>query len=793
MDWFLKHPQWLYSESIELSNNSIYKEKYQFADKTFISTGHVLVHKDRTEHYPVLIVYPEATPYVPPTVYVLENCMNEKTVRKCSLLSPKEIKEEIRRNIRFINRRHQNGDGSICFLETGDLHGENAEIYPIKAIIKRLRAWLSGKIPKDSREVELFAHFRDKYRDCQYLLPDLFFNTEVVKGVFFAAVPSVILTNFFTNIWHKTYMGVCIVGENKAGVSLPPKIYANEGRILFADLPGKLPEFMKDKKNARVQGYIDAEKVIEGYWWDIDQEPDSSIGIDMLADYIGKKNRNKGFEELVNSLKSPLSRLSDVIHLGLRFPGRWRDKDWQMFRLERGSRPRIVSLKGQELKKELKETLLDYSLKAVYQEYLTEEYFHMRNKGRAERNILKKSNISIIGCGALGSEISDCLSKAGVGNLTFVDKEVFKTHNAVRHSLGINRANYPKVWGMVEHSWLHNPFVKVNPAQSNILETALGEYLSKGSIGISSIADDNVESYLNEKAVERNETVFYCRALRGGKVARVFRVIPKRDACKNCLAIYSKEHNPEFIDIPPDENLPVLTTECNNPIRPASAADLKIIASLTARIIIDYLQGNGTNKNHWIWSTEPLSRFDIDSSKIGGIYAQYIPPHRDCPTCQRLRNKKVFIGEEAYELMKHECKGPMSVETGGILIGHMTEKGNYVILRATQPGPNAVKTQMSFERDEKFCQKELENALKELGSKGIYLGEWHYHPKGSNFPSGVDIRSLTEIAQQENYRIDKPILIILSSAFEYAITIHDRNSQCVQLALNVVRNAEGIK
>lgn len=792
MDWFLKHPQWLYSESIALSNNSIYKEKFQFADKTFISTGDILVHKDHTEYYPILIVYPEATPYVPPTVYVLENSMNEETTRKYSLLLPKEIKEEIRQNIRFITRRHQNEDGSVCFIETGDLHGESAEIYPIKCIIKRIRTWLSGKI-KDSREVELFAHFRDKYRDCQYLLPDLFFDAEVVKGVFFAGLPSIILTNLFMNIWHKTYMGICIVGENEAGLSLPPKIYANEERILFTDLPDNLLEFIKDKKNARVQKCINAEKIIEGYWWDIDQEPDPFIGINTLADYIGKKNRTKGFEELIHSLKDPLNKVGNVIHLGLRFPGRWRDKDWQMFRLERGCRSPIVNLHEQELEKELKERLLDYSVKAVYQEYLTEEYFHMRNKGRAERDILKKSNISIIGCGALGSEISDCLCKAGVGNLTFIDKEVFKTHNAVRHSLGINRANFPKVLGMAEHSWLHNPFVKVNPVSSNVLETALDEYLSKGSIGISSIADDNVESYLNEKAVEQNETVFYCRALRGGKVARVFRVIPTRDACKNCLAIYSKEHNPKFVDIPEDEDLPVITTECNNPIRPASAADLKIIASLTARIIIDYLQGNCTNKNHWIWATEPLGKFDIESSKIGGMYAQYIPPHPDCPICQRLRNKKVSISKEAYELMKHECEGSRGIETGGILIGHITEKGNYIISRATQPGPNAVKTQILFERDEKFCQKELENALKELGSKGIYLGEWHYHPKGSNFPSGIDIKSLTEIAQQKNYHIDKPILIILSSAFEYAITIHDRNSQCVQLPLNVVRNIEEIK
>lgn len=60
----------------------------------------------------------------------------------------------MRTKAKYFNRRHQNEDGSICFIETGDLHSENAERYQIKEIIKRIRIWLSGKIPKDSREIE---------------------------------------------------------------------------------------------------------------------------------------------------------------------------------------------------------------------------------------------------------------------------------------------------------------------------------------------------------------------------------------------------------------------------------------------------------------------------------------------------------------------------------------------------------------------------------------------------------------------------------------------------------------
>ena len=106
MDWFSKHPQWLYSESIGLSNNSIYRENYQFIDKTFVSTGEIIVHKENTERYPILIVYPEATPYFPPTIYILMNPLDEITAKSYAQISPEEIKKAVKGNIRFFNRRH---------------------------------------------------------------------------------------------------------------------------------------------------------------------------------------------------------------------------------------------------------------------------------------------------------------------------------------------------------------------------------------------------------------------------------------------------------------------------------------------------------------------------------------------------------------------------------------------------------------------------------------------------------------------------------------------------------------
>jgi integrative and conjugative element protein (TIGR02256 family) len=780
MSWFSCHTEWLYRETIDLANSSIYKEQFQFIDRTLISSGDIIVHKGKTTYHPILIVYPDATPYIPPTIYTLKASLDEETMRQLSTLPPNEIGGKVQDKVTFAERRHQNIDGSICFLEAGDLHSENAEAYPVKEILKRIRTWLAGRIPKDSPEVELFYHFRQRSNDLQYLLPDPFFDTEIVKGRYFASLSAVI-----QDIPPKTYIGTAIMGENKGGIAILPKVYINDGLILFAQTPD-LRKLLIEGKTAEIDKEKGKGNLIEGSWWDINEEPVPFSTIDILAKYLGKNDETKGIAELLKTLNKELKKLEDIIHIGLRFPGRHREKDWQMLRLRRKGRPPVL----REDVEEFKTRLSDYAIEAVYQEYITEEYFHLRNKGRADRSILKGAKVSIIGCGALGSETADALGKAGIGQLILVDKETMKAHNAVRHCLGINRTGFFKTLAMREAVYLHNPFVKTESASLNILFSKLDSYLPEGVVGISTIADDNVEAYLNEAAVTENRTVFYCRGLRGGKAARIFRVIPHSDACKTCLSLYRQDKNQSFVDIEEDKDLPAITNECNNPVRPASAADIKAFAGIFARIIIGYLQGTDAEKNHWIWTTEALEGLKLENPTQGSLFSWNILPHPNCPTCQKLEEKKVYMLREAYEFAKEESSASKDIETGGILLGYRTSDGKYVITRSIGPGPKAVRTATWFEKDTEYCQGEIEKTFIELAEKGLYLGEWHYHTIGGNSPSGIDIKSLKEIAAQGNYRIDKPIMIIFSPALECAITIHDKTGQCVKLPIQVIGREE---
>ena len=310
------------------------------------------------------------------------------------------------------------------------------------------------------------------------------------------------------------------------------------------------------------------------------------------------------------------------------------------------------------------------------------------------------------------------------------------------------------------------------------MEKKLIEYIETNSIGISSIADDNVESYLNQQAVINRLTMFYSRVLRGGKTARIMRVIPGVDACLTCLSLYNSDNDDKYINIPEDQDLPIIMNECNNPIRPASAADIKLVASITSRIIIEFLEGKKSQFNQWIYFSEDLSSstsLKYSSTYPYSVFADKIEIHPRCPLCNSNDEKiNIIISNDTNNLILKEVDNAKNIETGGILIGKK-ESNNVFVKIATLPGPNAVKEKCYFLRDRKYCQNILDKEFSNYGNVSIYVGEWHYHPTGRNFPSNQDLKSLAEISGSVNYLTDEPIMIIASKNREISCTVHPVN------------------
>ncbi len=106
------------------------------------------------------------------------------------------------------------------------------------------------------------------------------------------------------------------------------------------------------------------------------------------------------------------------------------------------------------------------------------------------------------------------------------------------------------------------------------------------------------------------------------------------------------------------------------------------------------------------------------------------------------------------------------------MIGYKDKTGAVCVETASGPGPKAIKETARFSRDVEYCQNMVNESYRKYGDKGLYVGEWHYHPSSDNKPSNLDLLSLTEIAEQKEYVLDKPIMIIFSNKLELSCTVH---------------------
>jgi integrative and conjugative element protein (TIGR02256 family) len=87
-------------------------------------------------------------------------------------------------------------------------------------------------------------------------------------------------------------------------------------------------------------------------------------------------------------------------------------------------------------------------------------------------------------------------------------------------------------------------------------------------------------------------------------------------------------------------------------------------------------------------------------------------------------------------------------ETGGILVGHHVGR-DILVIRATDAGPGARRSQCGFLRDTKYCQEILNNEFSASGAD--YIGEWHTHVIDLQRPSRGDLQTLAAIVLDPDY------------------------------------------
>jgi integrative and conjugative element protein (TIGR02256 family) len=755
--WFKKHPQFFLDETKRLATDPYYKEKFQARGNLLVSHGKIIIRKDAIHKFYFLIVYTNASPYALPLIFVLKHELDDQKVKFLSELDLGELGQSIANDVKiYYELRHQNANGMLCILEWDNLD-TGVEFFSITSILNRLHQWclgtITGEFPMDNLETELFAHFKNRNEHTKIFYDENFLIEEFNEGDCYS-----IRTNDYGSDF-KAYFGTVLGGFLKEGVydiNLPilplhPLLKTKEDYF-------KKPEFIND--------LITRDEILLAFWFHISKEITLFQTFNELISIIGNDSYENGLLRLATICFKQLKSMPKQFHIGIRYPNRKGELEFQLFKITKNHEVGQVII-GSDLER-MRSIVPAYEyVEAIESEKLTREGFFMRNSTRASHLLLKNKAVNFFGLGSIGSELADTISKSGIGTARLIDNQCHAAHNAVRHVLGFNYVGAAKANAMAQYIRQHNPYLNVISNPVNVLIRDINDLAEQNSLSVSSIADDNIEAFLNEQAVISQKDFFYIRALRGGKVGRIFRVIPGRDGCFNCIQLHRID-NREFINVPEDLSMPTLKNECNNPIRPASAADLKLISSIASQIIIDHLQHGPSETNHWLWSTE-----DIGPLKRNQLNEQFIPIHPNCQYCNHERKFKVHIENETLEMMRDLIKEDNTIETGGVLVGVVNKEDGVIILKAASgPGPNSKRTSTRLEKDIQYCQTFLDDEFQKHGENSLYVGEWHSHPCEDNSPSSTDIRSLTEISYQKEYVTDMPLMVIFSETGVPSATIH---------------------
>jgi integrative and conjugative element protein (TIGR02256 family) len=125
------------------------------------------------------------------------------------------------------------------------------------------------------------------------------------------------------------------------------------------------------------------------------------------------------------------------------------------------------------------------------------------------------------------------------------------------------------------------------------------------------------------------------------------------------------------------------------------------------------------------------------------------------------KNYDVWVPAIVMQFVCEETMKSLPNETGGVLMGMIDQYNNIFITEVIGPGPSAEHHLASFTPDYNWQEDKIAKIYQDSKRRKIYLGDWHSHPSGNTSLSRKDKKTLKNIANYPDARIQTPIMAIL--------------------------------
>jgi integrative and conjugative element protein (TIGR02256 family) len=122
--------------------------------------------------------------------------------------------------------------------------------------------------------------------------------------------------------------------------------------------------------------------------------------------------------------------------------------------------------------------------------------------------------------------------------------------------------------------------------------------------------------------------------------------------------------------------------------------------------------------------------------------------------------KRVLIQSSVLDVIRAEVRKSPRTETGGALVGFLSEDESVIVTGACGPGPRAELRRYSVLIDGKYADAFCTRAFEESGGRLDYVGDWHRHPGWSLASSRQDLEAMKIIRDSGCCSIPYPITAI---------------------------------
>jgi len=391
----------------------------------------------------------------------------------------------------------------------------------------------------------------------------------------------------------------------------------------------------------------------------------------------------------------------------------------------------------------------------------------------ARRQSPDERNVVIVGAGAIGSHIADCLSREGRFRWTVIDDDRLLPHNLARHVGRCANVIEDKaelvagvIAGQLDASEPAPKYIAANVMTDGASRDPIDEVLNGADLIIDATASVLAARYLSDhpSRARRASAFFNPRGDAGVLLIEPEdRKLTIRDLEAQYFAFVSREDHLSDQLAGSDDPI-AYTGACRAITNRMPESNVMALSGL-----ISHALGTAVDQTAAVMKTWSLS----DSGEVGFLEA----------TCEPVEGFqagkwRVSVDHGLAERIMQMRASKLPNETGGVLTGIVDIPAKSIHLADAAPAPSdSIETPGGFTRGTAGMAEYLDGVFERTRGQVRYVGEWHSHPpRAATNPSPTDLIQIDWLSTL--FDMDTlPALMLIAGDSEISVILANRQGR----------------